>query len=81
MPPDLDAEVADAARAAGMTYSAWLAAAARKEILVRAGLDAVTEFERAHGAFSETEFADAGQWATRAVERSKRSGTTRRRSA
>lgn len=81
MPPDLDAEIEAAAKAVGMTYSAWLATAARKEFLVRAGLDAVTDFEHAHGAFSETELADAEEWARNAIKRSKRSGTTRRRSA
>jgi hypothetical protein len=34
-----------------MTYSGWVAATARKELTIRAGLDAVTEFERDHGAF------------------------------
>lgn len=81
MPPDLDAAIDAAARASGMTYSGWLAAAARKEFLVRTGLDAVTEFERAHGAFSDGERADAEEWAKNAIERSRRSGTTRRRSA
>lgn len=81
MPPDLDAAIETAARASGMTYSAWLAAAARKEFLLRAGLDAVTEFERAHGAFNDAERAGAEEWARNAIERSRRSGTTRRRSA
>lgn len=81
MPPDLDAAIEAAARANGMTYSAWLATTARKEFLIQEGLDAVTDFERAHGAFSETELADAQEWATKAIERSSRSGTTRRRSA
>ena len=81
MPPDLDAEIEAAAGAAGLTYSAWLAGAARKEFLVRAGLDAVTEFERAHGGFSETELAEAEEWAKDAIKRSRRSGTARRRSA
>lgn len=81
MPPDLDAEIEAAASAAGMTYSAWLATAARKEFLVRAGLDAVAEFEDAHGAFDETELADAEEWAKHTTERSRRSGTARRRSA
>jgi hypothetical protein len=31
IPPDLDAQIEAAAGESGMTYSAWLAAAARKE--------------------------------------------------
>ena len=38
LPPDLDAEIAAAAAQAGMTYSSWLAATARKEFTIRAGL-------------------------------------------
>ena len=52
MPPDLDAEIAAAAEQAGLSYSAWLADAARKEFTIRAGLAAVSEFEREHGAFT-----------------------------
>ena len=46
MPPDLDAEIAAAAARAGMSYSAWLADTARKEFAIRAGLAAVSQFER-----------------------------------
>jgi hypothetical protein len=38
MPPDLDQQISAAAEQAGMTYSAWLAAIARKEFILRAGL-------------------------------------------
>ena len=69
MPPDLDAEIAAAAGQAGMSYSAWLAATARKEFTIRAGLAAVSEFEREHGAFTPEELAEASQWAAGAVER------------
>lgn len=81
MPPDLDAEIEAAARSAGTTYSGWLAAMARREFVVRAGLEAVAEFEREHGGFSEGERADAEEWAKDAIDRSGRSGTTRRRIA
>jgi hypothetical protein len=81
MPPDLDAQVEAAARDAGMTYSGWLAATARKELTIRAGLEAVAEFERDHGAFSDEELAEARQWARAAVERGKRTGARRRRTA
>ena len=81
MPPDLDAEIEAAAHASGTTYSAWLAAAARKEFLIRDGLAGVAEFEREHGAFTETELADAEAWADDAVRRSRRSGSRPPKSA
>ena len=82
LPPDLDAEIAAAAEHAGMTYSSWLAAAARKEFTIRAGLAAVAQFEDEHGAFTPGELADADQWAAEATERASRAGTSiRRRSA
>lgn len=76
MPPDLDAEIAAAAAAADMSYSAWLAEAARKEFTIRAGLAAVGEFEREHGAFTAAELAEADDWAVRAT---RQSGTSARR--
>ena len=65
----------------GTTYSAWLAAAARKEFLIRDGLAGVAEFEREHGVFTETELAEADAWADDAIRRSRRSGNRPRRSA
>jgi hypothetical protein len=79
LPPDLDAEIAAAAEQAGMSYSAWLADAARKEFTIRAGLAAVGEFERERGAFTPVELAEAEEWAARAVERARRTGTSPRR--
>jgi hypothetical protein len=76
MPPDLDAEIAAAAAQAGMSYSAWLADAARKEFTIRAGLTAVSQFEQDHGAFTPEELAEAEQWAATAVERASRTGST-----
>jgi hypothetical protein len=81
LPPDLDAEIADAAAQAGMTYSSWLAATARKEFTIRAGLAAVAQFQDEHGAFTPSELADADQWAAQAIERASQTGTTQRRSA
>jgi hypothetical protein len=81
IPPDLDAQIEAAAVEAGMTYSAWLAATARKEFTIRAGLKAVAEFERELGAFSPEEIAEADQWTRDALERSSRRGSRRRRSA
>jgi hypothetical protein len=68
IPPELDAEIAAAAQAAGMSYSAWVAAAARKEFTVRAGLEAVSQYEAEHGAFTPDEIAAADQWAARVTQ-------------
>ncbi len=81
MPPELDAQIEDAAKAGGVTYSAWLAAAARKEFLLQDGLEAVAEFERADGVFTDAELAEAEAWASDAVIRSRRTGAAPRRSA
>lgn len=79
MPPDLDAEIADAAARAGMTYSSWLAATARKEFTIRAGLAAVSQFEQEHGAFTPAELAEASQWAAQAAERANQTGASHQR--
>jgi hypothetical protein len=63
IPPDLDAEIAAAAEAAGMSYSAWVAETARKEFTIRAGLAAVGQYEAEHGAFTPAELAEADEWA------------------
>jgi hypothetical protein len=81
LPPDLDAEIAAAAQDAGMSYSSWLAATARKEFTIRAGLAAVAQFEDEHGSFTPAELAEADQWAAQAADRSGRTGTSERRSA
>jgi hypothetical protein len=81
MPPALDAEIAAAAAQAGMSYSAWLAEMARKEFTIRAGLAAVGQFEQGHGAFTAGELAEAEEWAATAVERGRRTGESRRRTA
>jgi len=52
-----------------MTYSAWLAEAARKELTIRAGLDAVAEVEEELGGFSAKELADADEWAEQVLQR------------
>ena len=74
LPPELDAEIAAAAEHAGMSYSAWLADTARKEFTIRAGLAAVSEFEREHGAFTGAEIADADEWAAEAIQRAGQTG-------
>ena len=68
IPPELDAEIAAAAQAAGMSYSAWLAQTARKEFIIRAGLDAVSQYEAEHGRFTPDEIAEADAWAARITQ-------------
>lgn len=75
IPPDLDARIEEAAAEAGLTYSAWLVETARKEFTIRAGLEAVAEFEREFGAFTPEEKAEAEQWTRDALQRSARSGS------
>jgi hypothetical protein len=81
MPPELDQKIEAAAEQAGMTYSGWLAATARKEFLIQAGLQAVAQFEHERGAFTAEELADAERWTDDALKRAKRSGGRQRRSA
>ena len=57
--PDVHARVMEAAAEDGVSVSAWMTAAARRELLVRDGLVAVAEWEAQHGAFSEAELAAA----------------------
>jgi hypothetical protein len=65
IPPELDEQIAAAARAAGMSYSAWVAQAARKEFTIGAGLEAVSQYEAEHGAFTPDEIDEADKWAAR----------------
>jgi hypothetical protein len=62
-----------------MSYSAWLAETARKEFAIRAGLAAVSQFERDHGAFTTEEASAAKEWAATALERARRAGGNPRR--
>jgi hypothetical protein len=71
IPPELDAEIAAAAQAAGMSYSAWLAQTARKEFTIRAGLEAVSQYEAEHGPFTPDEVAEADEWAARVTQPSR----------
>jgi hypothetical protein len=68
IPPDLDAEIAAAAQAAGLSYSAWLAQTARKEFIIRAGLEAVSQYEAEHGLFIPDEIARTDEWAARVTQ-------------
>jgi hypothetical protein len=68
IPPELDAEIAAAAQDAGMSYSAWIAQTARKEFIIRAGLEAVSQYEAEHGPFTPGEIAEADEWAARITQ-------------
>jgi hypothetical protein len=70
IPPELDAEIAAAAQAAGLSYSAWVAQTARKEFIIRAGLEAVSQYEIEHGPFTPDEIALADEWAARVTQSS-----------
>lgn len=74
LPPEIDEAVEAAAREDGSTFSAWLAEAARKQLIIRDGLSAVAEYEAEEGAFSEAELAEADSWVTETLARSKRTG-------
>jgi hypothetical protein len=74
IPPELDTEIAAAAQEAGMSYSAWLAQTARKEFTIRAGLEAVSQYEAEQGPFTPDEIAEADEWAATII----RSPGTRR---
>lgn len=52
-------QVEEAAAEDGVSVSAWMADAARQALRIRAGLAAVAEWEREHGALTEEEMAAA----------------------
>ena len=55
------AKLVRAARAEGMSVSAWMTAAARHALKVREGLAAVGEWEAEHGALTTAELQAARQ--------------------
>lgn len=57
--PDVHEAVLRAATDDGVSVSAWLTAAARDALRVRAGLAAVAEWEAEHGAITDAELATA----------------------
>lgn len=69
LPGDLDERIAAAAQAEGLTVSAWLVRSAESELIIRAGLAAVAEWEAEHGAFTESELAEARGWAAGVMAR------------
>jgi hypothetical protein len=52
---DVHQRVIAAAADEGVSVSAWMTEAARRALLVRDGLRAVTEWEKEHGEFTEAE--------------------------
>ena len=75
---DVHEQVIAAATEDGVSVSAWMTNAARRALLIKDGLAAVTEWEAEHGALSETELAEAGQ---RVAQQAKASTRSRRRTA
>ncbi|MEP7112112.1 MAG: hypothetical protein ABI862_02500 [Ilumatobacteraceae bacterium] len=57
--PDVHQRIVAAAAQDGVSVSAWMTAAARRTLLVRDGLDAIAEWERDNGAFTDDELAVA----------------------
>ncbi|HUY61313.1 MAG TPA: hypothetical protein VMW49_05505 [Candidatus Dormibacteraeota bacterium] len=57
--PEVHAGVVAAAADEGVSVSAWMTNAARRALLVRAGLRAVADWEADHGAFTDAELAAA----------------------
>jgi hypothetical protein len=53
--PDVYGQVVAAARAEGVSVSAWMTAAARRALRLRDGLAAVAEWEAEHGALTREE--------------------------
>lgn len=68
--PVVHAGVIAAARAEGVSVSAWMTEAARRALLIRDGLAAVAEWEARHGRFTAEELDAA---------RDRLEGRTRRR--
>ncbi len=56
---DVHERVVAAAADEGVSVSAWMTAAARRSLVVRDGLRAVSEWEEEHGAFSDAEIEAA----------------------
>ena len=56
---DVHAGIVAAAEEAGLSVSAWMTQAARKELRRLDGLAAMAEYETEHGAFTEEELAEA----------------------
>ncbi len=75
--PDIHDKILAEAAHDGVSVSAWMTAAARKELLRRAGLAAIARWEKQHGRFTAEEMNQA----RRAVRAQLRTSRTARRSA
>jgi hypothetical protein len=59
VPPELAAQIRDAAAEAGVSVSTWLARAAEHAAKIQAGRRAVREYEAEHGPLPEAERREA----------------------
>jgi hypothetical protein len=57
--PEVHRRVVAAAADDGVSVSAWMTDAARRALKIRDGLEAVAEWEREHGEFTEDELTAA----------------------
>jgi hypothetical protein len=57
--PDVHKSIVAAAASEGVSVSAWMTEAARDALKIRAGLEAVAEWEKKHGAFTGEELTEA----------------------
>jgi hypothetical protein len=57
--PDVHKRILAAAAEEGVSLSAWMTEAARDALKIRAGLEAVAEWEKEHGAFTHEELNEA----------------------
>lgn len=69
MPPELARAVEEAARAEGLTFSAWLAQTAARRIKLDAGRRAIAEWEAENGPFTAEELYDGWIRARRSLGR------------
>ena len=75
---DVHAKVLRAARRQKQSVSAWMTAAARRELAVRDGLAAVQEWEREHGELTEEELRAARKRVSRPEPRARKVRTSSR---
>jgi hypothetical protein len=71
--PDVHAGIVAAAAADGISVSAWMTDAARRALVIRDGLAAVSEWEAQHGALTKEELDAARQRLTNRAQRKRRS--------
>jgi hypothetical protein len=72
--PDVYDQLLAAAAEEGVSVSAWMTDAARRALLARDGLAAVTDWEAQHGAFTGSELAAARQRVAEQVRATSRRG-------